>query len=161
MPTIRLNLTQLPPSARRRSIQLWRKPETIATFIRHNQWTETSDIVHSIPATALGRLYATNRPNGEALICGYGVILLPNGKTAHRLLIVHGWVSELQQTRVGLEKITASYLQQLAGTEVLANIHLTELADDFDTEPNPQIRSRKLPTPDAVRVKADTESPSN
>ena len=74
---------------------------------------------------------------------------------------MHCWASELQQTRVGLEKITASYLQQLAGTEVLANIHLTELADDFDTEPKPQIRSRKAQTPDIVTLKADAESPTN
>jgi hypothetical protein len=141
MPAIRLDLTKLPPSGRRQSILVLRKPELIAKFIRRHDWTDTfNSVPPELPTKSLVRIYAYVHPGGEALVAGYGVVLLPNGKTIHRLLIVHCWTSELQQTRVGLEIITASYLEQIAGTEVRANIHLTELADDFDTEPKPQIR---------------------
>ena len=120
MPTIRLDLTTMPPSARRQSIQVLRKPELIAKFIRSNHWTDTCKGVG--PINSLVRIYEQSHLNGEAILAGYGVVLLPNNKTAHRLLIVHCWISELQQTRVGLEKITASYLQQLSGLEIVGDI---------------------------------------
>ena len=132
MPTIRLNLTKLPPTARRQSILVLRKPELIAKFIRGNHWTETCQGVG--PTNSLVRIYEQARSGGEATIVGYGVVLLPNGKTMHRLLIVHCWASELQQTRVVLEKITASYLQQLAGLEIAHDFYFKELADDFDDD---------------------------
>jgi len=75
------------------------------------------------------RIYELTYPNREALVAGYGVVVLPSGKTAHRLLIVRYWSSELQQTRVGLALVTASYLEQLAALQVAADIHLTTVTD--------------------------------
>ena len=54
------------------------------------------------------------------------------GRTRHRLLIVHCLNSELEQTRKGLENVTGSYLQQLAGIEIVGDICLTELTDPGD-----------------------------
>jgi hypothetical protein len=40
MSAIQLDLTQLPPTARRQSIEVLHRPELIATFIRRHQWTD-------------------------------------------------------------------------------------------------------------------------
>jgi hypothetical protein len=162
MPRIRLDLTKLPPSARRQSIQVLWKPEVIANFIRHSHWTDThNSVAPELPPTkALVRVFERPHSNGEALAAGYGVVLLPNGKTMHRLLIVHCWSSELEQARKALEIITASYLQQLAGLEVVGDIHLTELLDDVE-QPTPRSRSRKtLPETNAT-IKANADPPNN
>jgi hypothetical protein len=145
MPTIRLNLSLLPPTARRRSIQVLRQPEAIAKFIRAIDWTESYN--GTGPANGLVRVYEQTRTNGAASSAGYGVVLLPSGKSAHRLIIVHCWSSELEQARIGLEKITVSYLHQLAGgLEVAANIHLTELVDDYD-QPKPLLSHKRKQVP--------------
>ena len=40
--------------------------------------------------------------------------------------------AHLEQTRKGLENVTGSYLQQLAGIEIVGDIYLTELTDPGD-----------------------------
>jgi len=130
MSAIQLDLTQLPPTARRQPIEVLHRPELIATFIRRHQWTDSSD---SIAAKALPksmvRVYELTCPNGEALVAGYGIVVLPSNKTVHRLLIVRCWGSELRQTEVGLGRITASYPEQLAGLPVAADIRFTTVSD--------------------------------
>jgi hypothetical protein len=130
MSTIRLNLFQLPATARRQPIQVLHKPEAIAKFIRAIDWTDS--YTGAGPANSLVRIYEQNRVGGAASLAGYGVVLLPSGKSVHRLLIVHCQASELQLTRVSLEIIIASYLAQLAGGEVFANIYLTEVTDNYE-----------------------------
>ena len=131
MSTIRLNLTLLPPTARRSSLLVLRDLSAISSFIATQQWVrEWGEFAFPDPAQLIKvRVLDRLLPNLEMLVAGCGFVKLANGAVARRILVVRCFQFELAQTRTGLEKLVGSYLEQLVGQTEAGHSWWTEVKD--------------------------------
>jgi hypothetical protein len=131
MSTIRLDLTLLPPTARRSSLLVLRDLSAISSFIATQQWVrEWGEFAFPDPAqvTKVG-IFDRLLPNLEIVVAGCGFVKLANGAVARRILVVRCLQSELALTRNGLEELVGSYLTQLAGQTEAGPFWGTEFED--------------------------------
>ena len=140
MSTIRLNLTLLPPTARRSSLLVLRDLSAISSFIATQQWVrEWGEFAFPDPAQVIKvRILDRRLPNLEVLVAGCGFVKLANGAVARRIIVVRCFQSELAPTRTGLEKLVGSYLAQLAGQTEAGHFWGTEFEDGKEEEEQSQ-----------------------